>query len=77
MEELLEILTELHQDIDFKNGELRLFDDKIVDSFDIVTIIAEIYERFDITIYAEHITPDNFNSATALWALITKLMDEE
>jgi acyl carrier protein len=75
MHELLEMLTELHEDVDFTTAE-SLFDSKIIDSFDIVSIIAEVYERFDITIYAEHIIPENFNSAKALWALIEKLMED-
>jgi acyl carrier protein len=74
MNELLEILTELHEDVDFATTE-RLFDDKIIDSFDIVTIITEIHERFDVTISAEHIIPANFNSAAAMWALIEKLSE--
>ena len=75
MHELLEILTELHEDIDFTTAE-SLFDNKIIDSFDVVSIIAEVYERFDITIYAEHIIPENFNSAKALWTLIEKLLED-
>ena len=77
MNELLEILTELHEDIDFANCKAALFDDKIIDSFDVVSIIAEIHERFDVTISAEYIIPANFNSVTALWALIEKLMEDE
>jgi acyl carrier protein len=77
MNELLAILTELHEDVDFANCQADLFDDKIIDSFDIVTIIGEIYERFDVTISAEYIIPANFNSVAALWALIEKLQDEE
>ena len=75
MTELLEILTELHEDVDFA-AEQTLFDSQLIDSFDIVTIIAEVYDRFDITIPAEHITPANFNSARALWHLISQLMQE-
>ncbi|MCL2253712.1 MAG: acyl carrier protein [Lachnospiraceae bacterium] len=75
MEELLEILSELHEDVDFMNCE-KLFDDKIIDSFDIVAIIAEIYDRFDVTISAGDIIPQNFNSAKSLWILVEKLMDE-
>ena len=75
MTELLEILSELHEDIDFSTAE-ALFDNKIIDSFDIVTIIAEVHDRFDITISAEYITPENFNSAQALWTLIEKLKEE-
>lgn len=76
MEELLEILNDLHPDVDFEICD-SLIDDKILDSFDIVTIIAEVNDRFDVTISAEKITPENFNSAEALYALIQELEDED
>lgn len=76
MEDLLEILSELHPDIDFKTQE-KLIDNMILDSFDIVTLISEISDNFDVTISAEHIIPENFNSAQAIYALIRKLEDEE
>lgn len=76
MEELLKILEELHPEVDFENYE-TLVDDKILDSFDIISIISEVNEVFDVTISAEHIIPQNFNSAKALYKLIQKLEDEE
>lgn len=75
MEELMEILNILHPDVDFETEE-RLVDDKILDSFDIVSLIAEINETFDIAITAKDILPENFNSAKALYALIQKLEEE-
>ena len=76
MEELLEILQELHPEVDFEVEE-HLVDKKILDSFDIVSIISEIAEQFDVTISAEHILPENFNSAKALYELIQQLEDED
>lgn len=76
MDELLEILEELHPDVDFETCD-TLIDDKILDSFDIITIISEVSARMDVTISAEYIVPENFNSAEALYALIQKLEDEE
>lgn len=75
MDELMEILNDLHPDVDFETEE-RLVDDKILDSFDIVSLIAEINEAFDIAITAKDIIPENFNSARALYALIQKLEEE-
>ena len=72
MEQLLEILKELHEDVDFETEE-GLVDDGILDSLDIVTLITEINDAFDVSIPAEEIIPDNFNSAAAIWALIEKL----
>lgn len=75
MEELLNILTELHPDVDFETEE-HLIDNKILDSFDIVTIVAEIDSEFDVAIPAEELVPENFNSAKALYALVERLMEE-
>ncbi|MDE7272058.1 MAG: acyl carrier protein [Lachnospiraceae bacterium] len=75
MEELMEILKELHPEVDFEQCS-TLVDDKILDSFDIVSIIAEIADQFEVTISAEHIIPENFNSAQALYSLIQRLEEE-
>lgn len=76
MNELIEILSALHPEVDFETCS-SLIDDNILDSFDIVTAIAEISDAFDITIPAKEIIPDNFNSAKALNALIERLIDED
>ena len=75
MTELLEILENLHPEVDFETCT-TLIDDKILDSFDIITIISEINEEFDVVIPAEEIIPENFKSAQALYELVTKLADE-
>ena len=75
MEKIIEILTELHPDMDFATAE-DLIDDGVLDSLDIVSLVAEIDSEFGITIPAEEIVPENFNSACALYELITRL-DEE
>lgn len=75
MEKLLKILNDLHPEIDFENND-SLIDDGILDSLDIVSLVTEIYAEFDVTIPAEEIVPENFNSAQALMDLI-KRIDEE
>jgi acyl carrier protein len=72
MEELIKLLNELHEEIDFE-AEEALVDDGIIDSLDIVTLVTEINDRFDVSIPPEEIIPDNFNSAKALWELICNL----
>ena len=75
MSELIEILENLHPEVDFDTCT-TLIDDKILDSFDIITIISEINVEFDVVSPAEEIVPENFNSAQALHALITRLEEE-
>ena len=75
MEELLEILEELHPDVDYETED-SLIDGKILDSFDIVTLIGEISEVFDVVIPAGKIVPENFNSAAAIYDMIRELEEE-
>lgn len=75
MEELLKILKDLHDDVDYETCD-TLIDDGILNSFDIVTLIGEISSEMDVTIPAHEIVPENFNSARALFELIERLEDE-
>ena len=74
-EVLLEVLGELHPDVNFETED-ELVERKIIDSFDIVTIIARIDEEFDVAIPADKIVPEHFNSMEALAQLVSKLLDE-
>ena len=76
MDELLEILSDLHPEVDFENEE-GLIDDGILDSFDIVTLISEIQDVFEVTIDAQKIVPENFNSANAIYSMIQELLQED
>lgn len=75
MEKILDILNDLHPEVDFMT-QTGLIDGKILDSFDIVSIVTEISNEFDIAVPAEEIIPDNFNSAQALQTMIDRLLDE-
>ena len=72
MEKLLDILKEIHPDVDFAS-EQDLIGEGILDSLDIVTLITEINSVFDVSIPAEEILPENFCSAEAIYALIERL----
>ena len=74
MEKLLAILREINPDVNFET-EAGLIDGGILDSFDIVTIVAEIDDNYGVQIPAEELTAENFNSVHALHALIRRLED--
>ena len=76
MEKLLAILQELQPDVDFETED-RLIEDKILSSIDIVSLIAEISDVFDVDVPPEELMPENFHSAQAIWAMIQRLDEEE
>ena len=74
-EELMEILKDLRPDVDFETSN-NLIDGGVLDSFDIVSLVGELNDAFDIDINVENLLPENFNSPEAMLKLITKLQDE-
>jgi acyl carrier protein len=72
MKKLLEILNDVRPDIEFEQ-QIALVDGGVLDSFDIVTIISELNDAFDIHIRVNDLSPENFNSVEAIMNLVTRL----
>lgn len=75
MEELLEVLKRALPNVDWQSDAL-LVDDGIIDSMDVVTVISEITDEYDIEIPSEEMEPENFNSVQAIYNMIKRLEDE-
>ena len=75
MDKLLEILEDIHPGVDYE-AETGLIDGEIIDSVELMQIITEIEDNFDISIDMEDIIPENFNSAASMMELIKRLGDE-
>ena len=73
METLLKILAELRPDVDFEENK-ELVDSGELDSFDIVSLVGELCDEFEIG--ADEIVPENFNSVEAIWALVQRLQED-
>ena len=65
MNDFIAMLKKIKPNVDFENED-ALVDDGILESLDIITIIAEIADKYDVIIPSDEIIPDNFNSAIAL-----------
>ena len=73
MDELKKALQELYPNIDF-DKETNLYDDGIIDSVDVVTIISKLEELFDISVTMEYIQPPYFQSVETMWEMVEELM---
>jgi acyl carrier protein len=72
MEELIQILEEIQPDADYENCT-TLIDDEILSSFDVISIVGELEDTYDIRILPVEIVPANFNSAKAIYAMVQRL----
>jgi len=72
MERLIEILESIRPDVDFKN-EMELMDGGVLDSFDVVSIISDLNDEYNISIRVTELSPENFNSAEAIMKLVQRL----
>lgn len=74
MENVMQVLEELFPDIDFQ-GEQELVDAGVLTSLELVMLVGELNDRFNIEITAEDLVPENFNSASAIGALVERLQE--
>ena len=75
MEKLMDILRELVPEADIAADSL-LIEDEIIDSFDLVTLVGELSDAFDVQIGVEDVTPENFETPETILSLIERLKDE-
>ena len=75
MDTILEIRTELRPDVDFALA-LNLIDDGVLDSFDVVSLVSELCDAFEVDITVEDLTPENFNTPAAMLALVERLQNQ-
>lgn len=71
MEKIFTILENLRPEFDFRESE-NFIDDGYLDSFDIITLISDIEEAYDISIDGLDIVPENFETAKSIAELIKK-----
>ena len=62
--QIMEILTEICPGIDFENEKA------LIDELDIVAVVTELMEAFDVELGVDDLTPENFNSVEAIEELI-------
>lgn len=75
MDKLKEILESIRPDLDF-DVEKSLIDDGVLDSIDIISIVTELNDEYDIEINVQYLLPENFNSIEAIYELVQKLLEE-
>ncbi|MCM1157866.1 MAG: acyl carrier protein [Bacteroidales bacterium] len=71
MEEIVKILEEMRPEFDFRGSD-NFIEDGYLDSFDLVTLISEIEEKYGISIDGLDIIPENFETVEAIVKLINK-----
>lgn len=74
-EQIIEILEDIQPEADYETCQ-TLIDDHILTSLDILSLVAELEDEFDVTIPTVEIIPSNFNSVDAIAAMVERLQEE-
>ena len=70
-EQIIEILTEICPGVDFEE-ETSVIDDGLIDSLDIVAVVTDLMDTFDVQLGVDDLTTENFNSVDAICQLIER-----
>lgn len=71
-EKVLTILNGVKKGVDYEHAT-ALIDDGILDSFDIISVVSDLNDEFDVDISADELEPENFNTVDAIVALVKSL----
>lgn len=71
MDTLMKILNEIDDGINWEK-ETAVIDDRLLDSFGVITLVSELEDAFGIEIEASEMVPENFNSAEAMYQMISR-----
>ena len=74
-EQIIEILEDIQPEADYETCQ-TLIDDHILTSLDVLSLVAELEDEFDVTIPTVVIIPSNFNSVDAIAAMVERLQEE-
>ncbi len=70
-EEIIAILTELRPEFDFSE-DLNFIQEGMLDSFDVVSLVTALDEKYNISIDGMDILPQNFSSIDSIVNLLIK-----
>lgn len=71
MSKVLSILAQVRPEFDFAQSN-DFFEDGMLDSFDLVTLVSELDRAYGISIDGMDIVPDNFSNVAAIETLLTR-----
>ena len=74
-EQIIEILEDIQPEADYETCQ-TLIDDHILTSLDVLSLVAELEDGFDVTIPTVETIPSNFNSVDAIAAMVERLQEE-
>ena len=74
-EQIIESLEDIQPEADYETCQ-TLIDDHILTSLDVLSLVAELEDEFDVTIPTVEIIPSNFNSVDAIAAMVERLQEE-
>lgn len=74
-EQIIEILEDIQPEADYETCQ-TLIDDHILTSLDVLSLVAELEDEFDVTIPTVEIIPSNFNSVDAIAEMVERLQEE-
>ena len=76
MNQLISILESVNPEYDYSTAT-GLVKERKLSSLELIMLITEISDAFDIEISPEMITPDHFDSAETIYTLIKSIQDGE
>jgi len=74
-QKIADVILSFKPGVDLESSD-DFIEDGIIDSFDVIAIVSEFNDAFDVEIGVLDLVPENFKSIETLAAMITRLSDD-
>ncbi len=71
-EQIIEILTDLRPEFDFSQEGINFIEEGMLDSFDLVALVTDLEQHFNVIIDGVDVVPENFENVEAIEQLINR-----
>lgn len=75
-EQIMEIIRDMKPTAVF-DEDTELITEGILDSLDIVSLVATLMDEFDVEITAVDVIPENMNAVSSMAAMVERLQEED
>ncbi len=75
-EKIIELLENIKPGIDYMS-ETDLVEHKILESLEILRLVSDLSDEFDIDITLPYVKPANFKTVDAICNMVQTILDEE
>lgn len=75
-EQIIALLENIKPGVDYEN-QTRMIDEHVLESMEMLQLVSDLSDEFDIDITVRHMNPEHFQSVESICNLVDQIIGED